>query len=171
MEIFKDVIGYEGFYQISNLGNVKSLSRTILKNGKHPFKSKEKIIKNRINNYCYVTLCKNNTYKNFYVHRLVASAFINNTKNKNSVNHINGIKTDNRFENLEWCTYKENIQHAILIGLINQKGENSVNSKLTEKEVLEINKSNLPHYELSLKYNTSKGNISNIKRKITWKHI
>lgn len=171
MELYKDILGYEGFYQISNLGNVKSLSRTILKNGIYPFKSKDKIIKNRVNKYCYVTLCKNNTYKNFYVHRLVAQAFINNNENKLIVNHINGIKTNNRVDNLEWCTYLENTKHAILNGFINQKGINSVKSKLNEKEVLEIKQSNLPHKELSKKYNISKSNISNIKTKRIWKHI
>lgn len=172
MEVFKDVVGYEGFYKISNIGNVKSLSRTILKNGIYPFKSKEKNLKNRFNNnYYYVTLCKNNTYKTFRNHRLIAMAFIPNPNNKPMVNHINGIKTDNRIENLEWCTSKENVNHAISTGLINQNGVNSINSRLTEKEILEIRSLNLPHLEISEKYNISKSYVSSIKRRRTWKHI
>jgi hypothetical protein len=171
MEIWKPVKDYEGYYEISNLGRVKSLSRIILKNGLHPFKSKEKIIKTRLNNYHYVTLCKNKTYINFYIHRLVAISFLPNIQNKKCVNHINGIKTDNRVENLEWVTYKENTKHAINIGLINQNGENSKNSKLNKEKVLEILNSNLLHKELSEKYNISKSYVSTIKRKITWKHI
>lgn len=98
-------------------------------------------------------------------------AFIPNPNNKPMVNHINGIKTDNRIENLEWCTSKENVNHAISTGLINQNGVNSINSRLTEKEILEIRSLNLPHLEISEKYNISKSYVSSIKRRRTWKHI
>ncbi len=171
MEFWKPIKGYEGYYEISNLGRVKSLSRIILKNGIYPFKSKEKIIKNRLNKYYYVTLCKNNSYKNFYIHRLIANSFLPNPDKKLCVNHINGIKTDNSINNLEWATHKENTIHATDIGLINQKGENSYNSKLNKEQVLEIIKSNLPHRELSKIYSISKSYVSSIKNKKTWKHI
>ena len=106
-EIWKDIKGYEGRYQISNFGRVKSLI--------YP---KEKIMNiynfrrdgEKGKGYWRVRLIKNSSYKYFFVHRLVAEAFIPNPNNYATVNHINGIKTDNRIDNLEWCSLKENIQ-------------------------------------------------------------
>lgn len=101
-EIYKNIDDYDGYY-ISNLGNVKSLigkTERILKTGnKH--------------GYLHVILCNRDGHKNFKVHRLVAIYFLPNTENKPSVNHKNGIKTDNRVENLEWCNQQENIIHYI----------------------------------------------------------
>jgi hypothetical protein len=101
-EIWKDVIWFEGLYQVSNLGNVKSLKYW-----------KEKILKYWIDTrgYCYVNLYKKGTIKTFSIHRLIGLYFINNSKNKPEINHKNGIKSDNRVENLEWCTHSENIKH------------------------------------------------------------
>jgi hypothetical protein len=98
VEIWKPIVGYDG-YEISNLGRVKSVKF-----------GKEKIMKNDKNEdgYLRVNLCKEGNHKHFKVHRLVAQAFIPNPNNFPIINHKNEIKTDNRVENLEWCTYSYN---------------------------------------------------------------
>ena len=109
-ETFKDIKGYEGLYQVSNLGRVKSLRRWNA--GERILKS----IKNK-NGYYRVHLLKNGNSKNFYIHRLVVGAFLENKENKPCTNHKNGIKADNRAENLEHCTIGENNKHAFDTGL------------------------------------------------------
>jgi len=107
-EIWKDIEGYEGLYQISNLGNVKSLyfePPIILKSSKDS------------RGYLYVVLSKNGKQKIGRIHRLVASAFICNPKNKPQVNHIDGVKSNNTVKNLEWVTNAENMKHASKNGL------------------------------------------------------
>lgn len=117
-EIWKDIPGYEGLYQVSNHGRVKSLERWVQNHGKtqhHP-----EIIKNpsrKSNGYLTLQLYKDNKPKNCYIHRLVAEAFVPNANGKETVNHINGNKHDNRAENLEWSTYAENNRHAYDTGL------------------------------------------------------
>ena len=131
-EIWKDIKGYEGKYQVSNLGRVKSLY-LINRQAKIP---REKILKagHNLQGYPHIHLCKDNkTSKSIFVHRLVAETFIPNPNNYPVVNHINGIKTDNRVENLEWCTQQYNIQQSYKNGQqkptwINKKGKNCPNS-------------------------------------------
>jgi hypothetical protein len=106
-EIFKDVKGYEGLYQVSNLGNII--------NSKNGRKIKLNITER---GYYRVNLYKEKKENHFKVHRLVAIAFIENINNKPQVNHIDGIKTNNNVSNLEWSTSSENIRHAINVGLI-----------------------------------------------------
>lgn len=113
-EIWKDIEGYEGYYQVSNLGRVKSLAKTI-KRGSNHLTIQERILKqiNNGNNYVRICLCKDGL-KKFYVHRLVASAFIEKKDHQNQVNHINKITNDNRVENLEWVSNRENCCHGRL---------------------------------------------------------
>lgn len=109
-EIWRDVIEFEGYYQVSNLGNVRSLDRIIidgrLKKGKEIKQSFDQ------KGYKIVGLSKFPIRKNLKVHRLVCLSFLENPMNKPEVNHINGIKHDNFVENLEWCTRKENVIHS-----------------------------------------------------------
>jgi hypothetical protein len=118
-EIWKDIHGYEGCYQISNLGRVKSLSR-MKSTGNLRYESDDIILKPGIvgRGYLHLSLWKNGNKKQAYVHRLVIETF--RGKSTLTVNHKNGIKTDNRLENLEYCTYGENNKHAIDNGLRKQ---------------------------------------------------
>lgn len=119
-EIWKDIPNYEGLYQVSNLGNVKSLERTVNHlNGVRTVH--EKILKPVIDNtgYYVVSLWKNNKHLRIHIHRLVAKTIISNIQNKPFINHIDGNKLNNNVNNLEWCTCKENNIHAYKIGLNN----------------------------------------------------
>lgn len=116
IEIWKDIPNYETLYQISNLGNVKSLSYGA-KNIKRS--NRQKLLKLSLNNcgYVKVQLYKNGKATEHYVHRLVALAFIPNPNKLPQVNHIDGNKTNNCSENLEWVTASDNQKHAITHGL------------------------------------------------------
>lgn len=104
MEMWKDIPGFEGLYQVSSLGRIR-------RNGKF------KTLRPDRRGYLTVWLCKNSVQKNHKVHRLVASVFIPNPESKRTVNHIDGNKQNNRVENLEWATHSENITHANSTGL------------------------------------------------------
>lgn len=145
-EIWKDIKGYEGLYQVSNLGRVKSLSRIY----KHNYfgretkykKSKDKILNvNKNQGYGHVILCKNGKCKQKLLHRILAKAFIPNIENKPNINHIDGNGLNNSLENLEWCTQKENVRHAInhLGAKDNYKTYRNRNEKMILQTIKETN--------------------------------
>ena len=113
-EIWKSIKGYEGLYEISNFGRVKSMPKLRMK--------KEKIMKpsNR-GGYLRISLSKDGISKSFYIHRLVAESFIPNLDGKKEVNHIDGNKKNNNASNLEWSTRSENMKHAFKTGLSKPK--------------------------------------------------
>lgn len=143
-EIWKDIKGYESLYQVSNLGNIKSLTRktnTSLLNQKYVLKKGKLIKKNVIKNYLVVSLSKNNIVKIMQVHRLVAQAFIPNPLDKPQVNHIDGNKQNNCVNNLEWVSAKENHKHACEHNLITKEQMQKcvkAMSKQNQKSILQI---------------------------------
>ncbi len=176
-EKWLDIEGYEGYYQVSNLGRVRSLDRILLRDS-GSFKRKGVVLSDNkdTKGYNICGLCDSKGRGNGSVHRLVAQAFIANPENKPQVNHINGIKDDNRVENLEWCTSKENVNHSVLTGLhIAAKGSKQGSSKLTEKAAMEIY--NMAHSgdfiqeDIGRLFSVKQSVVSSIKTKRSWKHI
>jgi len=175
-EIWREVKGFESFYEVSSNGRVRSIDRYV-----NHYKGGVSlrigvVLTQRLNGrgYLGVILKKNGLPKSKVTHRLIAESFIDNKKNKPYINHINGVKTDNRICNLEWCTGSENTNHAYRTGLIEVvSGSKRYNSKLTESEVLDmrLNKGSLNYNELSVKYGVSRHLVSGIINRRNWKHI
>lgn len=167
-EIWKDVIGYEGYYQISNLGNVRSLDRTIeYKNGRLYHKKGHIMSCNKdTKGYFTISFTKNNHPKRWWIHRLVAQAFLSDFDESLVVNHIDGVKTNNQVSNLEMVTSQGNTEHARRIGLIDDYGENSARAKLTNIQAQQIReryaKGNVTMRQLGGDYGVCSQTICNI---------
>jgi len=114
-EIWKPVVGYEGYYEVSNLGNVKRVGsfRGVNKAYLNGYYLKPK---DNGMGYLRIKLTVKNKSKRVMLHRIIAEAFIPNPQNKPIINHLNGKRDDNRIENLEWCTKSENCLHAVKLG-------------------------------------------------------
>lgn len=166
-ECWKWVKGYENLYKISNFGRVKSFH-----------KMNERLLityPNRLG-YPVITLAKNKIHKLVTVHRLVAGAFIRNPQQKKLVNHKNGVKADNRVNNLEWCTQSENISHSYRTGL--QKpliGSQASWSKVNEKQVIQMRKKfakgGYTYKRIGQEYGLKTVAAFQIIKRVNWKHI
>jgi len=164
-EIWKDILGFEKIYVVSNMGRVKRIMHR-----KNPTNTIMNTTLNS-NGYHRLALTVNGKGYDRILSILVATAFIPNPENKPQVNHLKG-KDDNRAESLEWATAKENIDHAWRTGLSKPKfGVLNGKSVLTEKEVLEIRSSKLTATEVSKLYNVNLPAIYKILSKTRWKHI
>ena len=176
MEQWKEVSGYEGYYEVSNLGRVRTIER-IVQGKLAPMRMKPIYLKCGLNSNGYpaVEFCKNGKQKKYSVHRLVAEAFIPKIEGKNLINHKNGIKTDNRVENLEWCTSQENIRHAFDSGLkVGVNGERHGQSKLTVTQVHELRsmiESGLSQRKIAKHFGITQAAVSLINKGKNWNHI
>jgi len=182
LESWLDIVGYEGYYQVSNLGRVRSLDRGIYVNDERYSKPrwvrrKGKILGNGVNGTGrrMVILCILGTRKNITVHRLVARHFLPNPNNLPVVNHINHDHVDNRASNLEWCTYSYNTQHAIAAGRMDHMYRQhkklrkiSKGQAIRAKGLLALGWGNSKvAKEIGISYNT----VYHISAGHTWKHI
>lgn len=178
-EIWKDVEEFDNYYQISNYGRLRSKKRKINSSvqscGYRYNNPKIMSPQNNGKGYLqyYVSFNKKRVMK--YAHRLVAKYFISNPENLPEVNHINGIKTDNRVENLEWVTIQENKNHAVKNGLM-ASGENSTSAKITQLQVDVLRRL----FKINPKFNREKAKekmgvssaqISRIIHGTRWKHL
>lgn len=177
-EMWKGVFGYEGLYEVSSFGAVKSIGRNkSVGNNGGIYNLGDILLKPRKSRgYNVVVLCKLGKTKNFLVHRLVAGAFLENKDNKATVNHINGNKTDNRLENLEWATSSEQQRHALSTGLRDKtKGEKSNLAKLKEEDIFEIRRLYKTGFyrmgNIAKKFNIAKNTVNSIVHSYTWKHL
>ena len=182
IEVWKNIKGYEGLYQVSNKGRVKSLERTIIdKTGRKRLR-KELILKPKTerNGYLRVNLCNGcGKVKRFYVHRLVCEAFHGNPKNKPCVNHIDENKANNTVSNLEWCTYEENNKYGTRpakVAKANVKNKSKpIGQYTTNGKLIKVWQS---AKEVQRQLGLSQGNISEVargKRKtaygFVWKYV
>jgi hypothetical protein len=171
MEKWIDCYGWEGFYKISNYGNVKSLSRTLKTSLGYAVK-KEKLLKKIIasTGYEVVNLSKNNVKRQQLVHRLVLLSFVGVPTIPMQACHGNGVRNDNRLENLRWGDAKDNSKDRKAHGT-HIFGEDSPNAKLSEVQAFEIKSSKKPVRELSRNYGVSRAAIKAIKTNKNWAHI
>lgn len=168
-EVFEDLKNYEDSYQISDSGRIFTKRRLV---GNQIHYGRELVPQLTKDGYLKVSLSKDTTYKKYYLHRLVAIQYLNNTLNLPQVNHKDGNKLNNNVSNLEWCTKTENQKHAVA-NLLMQHGQDRPSSKLTENQVIEIYKLKgiLKSADIAEIYKVSKNTINCILRGAKWKYL
>jgi flagellar hook-basal body complex protein FliE len=153
-EIWKSIEGFEGRYEVSSLGRFKALGRPIVYKDGRKGNLNEKMIKGSIGNNGYYSITFDSTTRKL-AHRVVAETFLGKQEYRLTVNHKDGIKTNNSIDNLEWATYKENNDHARNTGLCNQHGNNTNLTKFSEQLIAALKK-------VKNKYQTSAGDLAEI---------
>jgi len=175
-ERWQDVVGYEGLYLVSDHGRVRSVGRTV----DHP--RGQRILKGKVlkpgfsHGYNMIGLQKNGPRKFFYVHRLVAAAFIGPCPVGRQVNHVDGVKLNNQMFNLEYVTPSENTLHAYRAGLLKAIcGTKHYSAKLSEADVLEIRAAHaaggVTQQKLADKYGVARKSICKIIYRKSWRHL
>ncbi|MGE7828976.1 NUMOD4 domain-containing protein [Paenibacillus sp. NPDC093718] len=174
MEVWKDVNGYEGAYQVSDQGRVRSLDRTFtyLRNGMEVTRKKRgKVLSPSANHNGYLSVMLSGSRQ--YVHRLVAQAFLPNDDKLPEVNHLNAVRGDNRLCNLEWCSRMDNVKYKEQCGTVYQ-GDQHHYAKLNEESVRMIRSqldSGMTEKFVAGMYGVSQSTINYIKLRKTWKHL
>lgn len=170
--IWKNVVGYEGLYEVSSDGQVRGAAKEVEGNHLKPTRKLPARMKKQSSSMGYkvVTLFRNGVPKIYKVHRLVAQSFIENPDNCPIINHIDNDKTNNDITNLEWTTYQGNMDHKVRQ---NRQSRNlgrraGKSCKLTEDDVQEIRDSSLLQKELAKKFNISQQQVSKIRLVLRW---
>ena len=163
-EDWRDIAGYEGYYQVSSFGRVRSQYRG------------DRVLKPTLDGpgYPRVTVVKDGVRSTRFVHRFVAIAFLPLLDGRDQVNHKNGVKADNRVDNLEWCTQFENMRHAVDTGLKDHAGEKNPQVVLTETKVLEIRKLRADGTKFRViaeMYGVSLSAIAMVVYRYNWTHL
>lgn len=174
MEQWKDITDFEGLYQVSNLGNIKSIAR-VSTIGR---RLKERMLSlkvNKDNGYVYVSLFRQGKTYNKRVHILVAQEWVKNPNKLPIVHHKDADKENNKVNNLQWATQKTNVNESIKAGNMKVTGSEHPQAKLTEESVYEIKEllatTKLTQKSIAERYGVEKSAISKIKRNITWTHV
>ena len=169
-ETWRDIKGYEGRYQISNLGRVKSLERVIHRKDGRSYLRKGMLLKNKMgtNGYYYVCLYKNNKQKTFMIHSLVALNFIGERPSNHDICHINGNKLDNAVYNLKYDTRTENFNDMYRQGGRNPRGKLSIEDVLKMRKMYKTGK--YTHDELADFFNIAPSHVGNVlnRRAFSW---
>ncbi len=168
-EEWREIPGYDGAYEVSNLGRVAT-------HVAGRFRSVNRIMNPGLkgNGYLKVSLGGRSAHKNHYIHRLVLQAFCPDSNGKPDVNHKDGNKLNNRLENLEWVSRSENMQHAMRIGLWSSVGTNNPQAILTPSNVKAIRQylsEGKRYAELAKLFGVCRGVIGNINNGKSWRHV
>lgn len=175
IEIWKDILGYEGRYQVSNLGRIKSLGRKA--SGALPIDTIRKIsLPVQKFRYCSLSMSKDGIVKNHQLHTVVALHFCEKLTGKTEVNRKDGVKTNNKASNLEWVTSSENTLHGLSLGIMNtaRGSQKPKCAKLNETKVEKIKKQlkdGVSRASIAREHGVNKVTIYAIKRGQTWKHV
>jgi hypothetical protein len=176
MEIWKDIEKFNSEYQVSNIGRIRSKEAIIIRSNGKLYTRVSKVLKQSLDQgYLKGSVSIDKKMIPYRIHRLVAECFLENPNNYKEVNHINGIKHDNRVENLEWCSRSENMIHAVKTGLLLvTRGSQRTQAKMNEETVLNIHELRKKGFqrkdilkELGITIHMYKGVISNN----SWKHV
>ena len=176
IETWRAIAGYEGEYEVSDFGRVRSLDR-VVDGPRGQLRRNGKVLSPSIaNGYEHLALCKNGLRKYFLVHRLVAASFIGHCPVGRQINHIDGKKLNNRPSNLEYVTQSENTLHAYRTGLLKSMcGVDSPHAKLTDKDVLEIRAAyaagGITMKKIAYKYEVGHSQIRRIIQRQKWAHL
>lgn len=180
-EIWKAIAGYDGYFSVSDLGRIRTETRTVPHKRLGTVTYTGKMLKPTItesgaNRYCLITLSKDGKGKSWRVHRLVAAAFVDNANDQNVVNHIDGDGTNNRASNLEWISAQENTEHAYRLGLAKGNvGIKNPSAKLTDDDVREVRKElregKMTQRKIAEMFGVVPMVITDIKKGRSWTHV
>jgi hypothetical protein len=178
-EEWKNVVGFEGFYMVSNYGRIKSLRRIVVKSNGVSMLLREKILKASITKGGYESISfTNTTFKQvIFIHRVVCAAFIGAIPENMEVCHYDGNRTNNFIGNLRYGTRSENMQDAVRHGTnhvpeyFKLRGENKKNSKINETIVRSIRLSKESSPVIARKYGISETLVKHVRRRVTWNHV